>query len=294
MEIGLVAAFLGGALALLSPCGALLLPAFFASHASGGLRLASHGGVFSVGVSVVLVPLGVGAGALGRLLVAHRTGIVIAAAVLLIVMGVAQMFGWGFDLARLIPGSRSLQARTSRTSGMVRTLLLGIVGGIAGFCAGPILGAVLTVAAAHGEPAMGGILLAVYAAGMVAPMMAIAALWKRLGTRGQRRLRGRTFTALGRQWHSTSVLTGVLMVALGIIFWATNAMVGLPQLVPLETQSALQQAVSNIRGPVADIALIVIAATLALLAWRRYQRRSEAHAGHADHNDPSRPQETSP
>src|SRR5690554_8048394 len=99
MEIGLVAAFLGGALALLSPCGALLLPAFFASHASGGLRLAAHGGVFFAGVSLVLVPLGVGAGALGRPLVEYRAEVVVAMSVLLIVMGIAQAFGWGFDLA---------------------------------------------------------------------------------------------------------------------------------------------------------------------------------------------------
>lgn len=275
MEIGLVAAFLGGALALLSPCGALLLPAFFASHASGGLRLAAHGGVFFVGVSLVLVPLGVGAGALGRLLVAHRAEIVIGTSALLIVMGIAQAFGWGFDLARVIPGSRALQARASRGSGVLRTLLLGVVGGIAGFCAGPILGAVLTLAAAQGEPFAGGGLLAIYAAGMVAPMMLIAALWKRLGRAGQRRLRGRTFTALGREWHSTSAITGLLMIALGVIFWTTNGMVAVPELVPLETQSALQQTASNLNGPVVDIAVVVIAATLAIVLWLRYQRKSE-------------------
>lgn len=291
MEIGLVAAFLGGALALLSPCGALLLPAFFASHASGGLRLASHGGVFFAGVSLVLVPLGVGAGALGRLLVEYRAEIVIGTSALLIAMGIAQAFGWGFDLGRVIPGSRALQARASRGSGVVRTLLLGIVGGIAGFCAGPILGAVLTLAAAHGEPVAGGGLLAVYAAGMVAPMMLIAALWKRLGTVGQRRLRGRTFTALGRQWHSTSVITGVLMIALGIIFWTTNGMVGVPELVPLETQSALQQAVSNVRGPVVDIALVVIAATLAIVLWLRYQRRRDSQGTVSGLADQPTPQE---
>src|SRR5690554_6771052 len=229
MEISLIAAFLGGALALLSPCGALLLPAFFASHASGTLRLAAHGGVFFLGVSLVLVPLGAGAGVLGRALVEYRSEIIVATSVLLIVMGIAQAFGWGFDLARVIPGSRTLQARASRGSGVVRTLLLGIVGGIAGFCAGPILGAVLTLAAAQGEPLAGGALLAVYGAGMVAPMMLIAALWKRLGKAGQGRLRGRTFTALGREWHSTSVITGVLMIILGVIFWTTNGMVGAPE-----------------------------------------------------------------
>ena len=65
MDIGLLSAFLGGGLALLSPCGALLLPAFFASTVGSGPRLWLHGAVFFVGLLTVLVPLGVGAGAIG-------------------------------------------------------------------------------------------------------------------------------------------------------------------------------------------------------------------------------------
>src|SRR5690606_16433055 len=45
MDVGLVTAFLGGALALLSPCAALLMPAFFASTAGSGPRLLAHGAV---------------------------------------------------------------------------------------------------------------------------------------------------------------------------------------------------------------------------------------------------------
>lgn len=286
MEISLVAALLGGALALLSPCGALLLPAFFASQASSGLRLLANGGIFFAGISVVLVPLGVGAGALGRLLVEYRAEIVIGTSILLIVMGIAQAFGWGFDLARAIPGSRALQARASKGSGMVRTFLLGIVGGIAGFCAGPILGAVLTLAAAQGNPAGGGILLAVYSAGMVVPLVVIAAVWKRIGKTGQRRLRGRVFTALGREWHSTSVITGVLMVALGVIFWVTNGMVGLPELVSLDAQASLQNAVANLGGPIVDIALVLVAATVAIGLWLRYQRKRDAREADGAPSEP--------
>ena len=50
MDIGVLGAFLGGALALLSPCGALLLPAFFASTVGSGPRLALHGAVFYLGL----------------------------------------------------------------------------------------------------------------------------------------------------------------------------------------------------------------------------------------------------
>ncbi len=57
MDIGLVTAFLGGMLAILSPCGALLLPAFFASTVGAGPRLLLHGSIFYLGLLLVLVPL---------------------------------------------------------------------------------------------------------------------------------------------------------------------------------------------------------------------------------------------
>jgi len=72
VDIGLVTAFLGGMLAILSPCGALLLPAFFASTVGAGPRLLLHGSIFYLGLLLVLVPLGVGAGAIGTLFLTHR------------------------------------------------------------------------------------------------------------------------------------------------------------------------------------------------------------------------------
>jgi len=181
VDIGLISAFLGGALALLSPCAALLLPAFFASTVGAGPRLLLHGAVFYVGLVVVLVPLGVGAGALGSLFVTHRQAIVLGSAVLLIVLGVAQVLGLGFEPARWLPGGNQLQTRATSATGLLKTLLLGAAGGVAGFCAGPILGAVLTLAAARGDAVAAGGLLAVYGAGMVLPLLLIAALWQRLG-----------------------------------------------------------------------------------------------------------------
>src|SRR5699024_11816213 len=108
MDIGLITAFVGGVLALLSPCAALLMPAFFASTIGAGPRLLLHGGVFFLGLLVVLVPLGVGAGALGTLFVTHRWMIVLIACLTLIVLGSAHVLCFGLDPARLLPGGSRL------------------------------------------------------------------------------------------------------------------------------------------------------------------------------------------
>lgn len=276
MDIGLLSAFLGGALALLSPCAALLLPAFFASTVGAGPRLLLHGAVFYVGLALVLVPIGVGAGALGSLFVTHRTAIVAFSSVLLVLLGLAQLLGLGFDPARLMPGGDRLQSRAASATGLVKTLLLGAAGGVAGFCAGPILGAVLTVAAARGDAVAAGGLLAVYGAGMVLPLLLIAALWQKLGVRGRSVLRGRTFTVLGRELHTTSVLTGLLIIVVGIVFWTTNGLIGAPELLPYETQGWLQEMAGTLANPVLDIVALVALAGVALFLWARRQRRTSA------------------
>ena len=272
MEIGLITAFLGGALALLSPCAALLMPAFFASTVGTGPRLLLHGGLFYLGLLVVLVPLGIGAGALGSLFVTHRQPIVLIASIVLILLGAAQALGFGFDPARLLPGP-DLHARAASKTGILKTVLLGSASGIAGFCAGPILGAVLTLAAARGDTIGAALLLALYGAGMVVPLLLIAALWRQLGTRGRRLLRGRAFTVLGRQLHTTSVITGLLIVSVGALFWTTNGLVGAPELLPLDAQAWLQERTALLANPVLDIVAILVLAALILVLWAVRRRR---------------------
>lgn len=282
MDIGFVTAFLGGTLALLSPCGALLLPAFFASTVGARTRLVGHGVVFYAGLLLILVPLGVGAGALGALFVTQRETIIVAASVLLIVLGAAQIFGFGFDPERLLPGAGSLRENAARRTGLVKTFLLGMVGGIAGFCAGPILGAVLTLAAATGDAVTSGLLLALYGAGMVVPLVVLAATWQRLGTRGQRALRGRGFTVGGREFHTTLVVTGTLIVVVGIVFWTTNGLVGVPELVPGDAVSWLNARTTELANPLVDIVAVLAVAALVLVAWHR--SRTRGRGDEADRN----------
>lgn len=290
MDVGFVTAFLGGILALLSPCAALLLPSFFASTVGSGPRLLLHAGVFYGGLLIILVPLGVGAGAFGSLFLTHRTELITVSSLLLIALGIAQIFGLGFDPSSILPGQSAARGRAASATGLVKTFLLGTTSGVAGFCAGPILGAVLTVAAASGDSVTAGLLLAVYGAGMVVPLLLIVALWRPLGGRGRSLLRGRGFTVAGFRFHTTSVLTGALITATGVLFWATNGLVGMPEVVSASTQANLQEGAGFLSNPIVDIAAIVAVAALITAIW--YTRRTPAaptepepsqSAGEGDH-----------
>lgn len=275
MEVGLLTAFLGGALALLSPCGALLLPGFFASTVTTRAGLVPHALVFYLGLALTLVPLGLGVGALGSLLAGHHTLLVTVTSVLLVVLGAAHALGFGFDLGRLLPGFERLQQSSAQGRGFGRTLLLGAVGGVAGFCAGPILGAVLTLAMGQGSTVIAGLLLAIYGAGMVVPLMVLAAVWHRLGARGRSRLRGREFTLLGRRLHTTTFGTGLLIIALGVLFWTTNGLVTMPSLVPTSTLARWQASTAALSSPLVQAGVLLALGALALGIWLRHDRRRQ-------------------
>ena len=208
--IGYLAACLGGVLTLLSPCSALLLPAFFAYAFASRSRLLGRTAVFYAGLAGVLVPLGMGSSAASTLVYGHQAALTTTAGVMLIGFGVLQLAGGGFT----IPGLARLRARV-RGQSVISVLALGAVSGLAGFCAGPILGAVLTVAAASGQPARGAALLAVYAAGMTAPLFGLAAAWDRLRIGQRRWLRGTGVRVGPLRLHTHSVISGLIFTGLG-------------------------------------------------------------------------------
>lgn len=174
MDIGYLAAAIGGLLALLSPCSALLLPSFFAYAFRDPGRLLARTGVFYAGLCSTLVPLGAGSALVSGLFYGHRELLITIAGWTVIAFGAAQVLGIGFGSGI----SARLQGRFSGRTGIAPVFGLGTVYGLAGFCSGPILGAVLTVAAT-GSPLRGGLLLACYALGMALPMFFLALLWDR-------------------------------------------------------------------------------------------------------------------
>lgn len=286
MEISLLPAFLGGVLALLSPCGALLLPGYLATTVARRAGLLLHSAVFYAGLLLTLVPLGVGAGALGGLLAQHRDVLVAVTSLLLIALGVVHALGIGLDPARVLPGARRLRQASARGTGLPRTFLLGAVGGVAGVCAGPILGAVLTLAVGQGGIARAAVLLAAYGAGMVVPLLLLALLWDRLGPRTHRLLRGTTITVLGRTFHTTTLLTGALIIALGVLFWTTNGLTALPSLVPTSVLARWQEGLGPLGATGVQIGVLLLLAVAALALWSWSERRRAAGAEDPSATDP--------
>ncbi|MBD2835249.1 cytochrome c biogenesis protein CcdA [Streptomyces pratensis] len=260
-EVGLAMAFLGGLLALLSPCSALLLPAFFAYSFTSRTRLVARTGLFYVGLCTTLVPLGVAGSFASRLFYGHRDVLVTVGGWTVIALGVAQVVGLGFGSRRMA------QAAGARRSGSaVSVFALGAVYGLAGFCAGPILGGILTVAAVDGDRFHGGVLLAVYALGMAVPLFAMALLWDRFDLGRKRWLRGRPLRMGRLSLHSTSLIGGLFFVGLGVAFLAFDGASALPSLISTDSEFALEERLSAIGAVFSDrLVLLCLAALIAVV-----------------------------
>lgn len=288
-EIGLLGALFGGILSLVSPCSALLLPSFFAYAFDRVGRLAARTGLFYLGLATILVPLGAGVGALGSLLTEYRGVATTIGGVVLIVLGLAAIFGKGFAFT---PAQRA--SSRIRISSNVSVYLLGTVYGLAGFCSGPLLGAVLTVAMTEGQSAYGAVLMAVYAAGMALPLFLIAMLWDRFKLGNRSWLRGREITLGPLRTHTTSLVSGLLFIGIGILFLVTDGTANLGGLVGVDTEYGFQENLSSISDAISDttmilvVLLIVVAALLARIVWRRnHAQDADAadSAGSADSAD---------
>jgi len=272
IELGYLAAFLGGVLTLLSPCGALLLPSFFAYAFDRPGVLLARTGVFYAGLAAVMVPLGTGAAVASRWLLPNQDRLIVAAGWLLIALGLAAALGLGRFLPNLVGRA---QARVEGRSSPVAVFGLGAVYGVAGSCAGPILGAVLTIAALDGRPAYGAALLAVYALGMAAPLFLLAGLWERFELSRRGWLRGRPLR-LGRlELHSTSLVTGALFVAIGLWLVTSGgylAVPGLPDTTQLDL--AVQALLLRLDRLAPDrLVLAVVAVIASAVLVRRVLRR---------------------
>jgi cytochrome c-type biogenesis protein len=207
--------FIAGALSFISPCTLPILPAYFAfTFQSDHKRIAAMTLAFFLGLALVFGVLGASSSALGSLLNSNIILLTRIGGLLLIVFGVMSLLGRGFT-------GPSLQTNRSATFG--GSFLFGATFGLGLTpCIGPILAGLLTIAA--GESVIRGtLMLFVYALGLGLPLMLVSTL---IGDRPRdslvwRILRGKGWhiTIMGRSLHlhSTSLVSGLLFLALGVV-----------------------------------------------------------------------------
>ena len=221
VEVSLLAAFGAGLLSISSPCVLPLVPIYLAhlagvgagqADASARRRIVANAAAYVAGFSLVFVLLGVALGAAGMLVetgsvvAGNRFWIVRLGGALLVVLGLHQL---GIIRLPMLDRERRLSTESLPVGQLGSSFVVGVTFG-AGWspCVGPILGAILTMAAGQGSIERAGLLLVAYSLGLAVPFMAAAVAYGSSPS---------IIRSLNRRLSMVSSLSGGVMVALGAI-----------------------------------------------------------------------------
>jgi cytochrome c-type biogenesis protein len=184
MNVTIAAALIAGMLSFLSPCVLPLVPPYLVyltgtslerfADAQGKPRLSGHtvlaAFVFVLGFSTVFVALGASASLIGALVRAYSADLAIVAGIGIIIMGLH--FLGITPIAWLMQEKRVQVAKPVRLWG---AYLMGLAFALGWTpCIGPILAAILAIAASEATVAKGAGMLAVYSFGLGVPFMIAA------------------------------------------------------------------------------------------------------------------------
>lgn len=223
IDISYPGAALGGLVSFLSPCVLPLVPAYLCFVAGTSLDKLTEGDVtnpellrrvmwgaiaFVAGFTTVFVALGASASAINRLLLTHIELLAQIAGVVIIIFGLHYT---GLFRIRLLDREARFTPHM-RGRGLVGAYIIGLAFAFGWTpCIGPILGAVLAVAASEETLGYGMSLLAAYSLGLGIPFLIAA-----FGIRGFMAFMGR----FRRHMHKVEIVTGGLLIVTGFAIFS--------------------------------------------------------------------------
>ena len=172
----LAAAFAAGMVAFFAPCCAgVMMPAYLAAIGGGRrLRVARLTAVYVAGVSLVVLPITLGAAALASYVSKWHPQLFTLGGLMMI--GVAVALWRGTMLPINVP-------QPQLTGSTLSVLGLGVFSGAATACCAPVLAGAIALSATSGTIAGGLVLGVAYVAGMMAPLIPLALIYGKAKTR---------------------------------------------------------------------------------------------------------------
>jgi cytochrome c-type biogenesis protein len=236
-NVTLLAAFGAGILSFISPCVLPLIPGYLSyvsglslEELRGGPATAGAAGVavatvtpaavrrrvvlaslaFILGFSIVFVSLGASASAIGQFLMSRLTVLNRVAGAIIIIFGLHTM---GVFRIEWLYQEKRVQTNT-RPAGFIGAMLVGIAFAFGWTpCIGPILAGILAVAAAQDTVGDGVRLLSAYSIGLGVPFLATSLAIDRFFA---------AFARIRRHYHKIEVVSGVLLIAIGLLIFTNR------------------------------------------------------------------------
>ncbi len=211
-----IAAFLAGIVSFLSPCVLPLVPGYVSLISGTGAAAADNKQpvlakvmlnslMFVMGFSIVFIMLGAAATTVGQWTAEYRRELTYIAGVVIIIFGLHLTGILKIKYLYADKRMHSVQGNSSAWGSFA-------VGFAFAFgwtpCIGPILTTILTFAASEGTVAKGVLLLAIYSAGLAVPFLLTSLGIDRFLV---------FYTKFRRHLHTVEVISGVLLIAIGLL-----------------------------------------------------------------------------
>jgi cytochrome c-type biogenesis protein len=218
-DVSIPAALIAGVVSFLSPCVLPLVPPYLIyltgatiehvandeTEAASTRAVMTSAAMFVLGFSTVFVALGASASLIGALIHAWSAELAIVAGIVIIVMGLHFL-----GLTRIGFLMREGRLPIPKPVGLWGAYAMGLAFAFGWTpCIGPILAAILSVAAAEATVTKGAGLLAVYSAGLGIPFLIAALMVEQFSS---------LFARMKRHLASVERAMGVLMIITGIGF----------------------------------------------------------------------------
>ena len=164
--------------------------------------------LFVLGFSLVFVAMGASASILGEFLTSYQSVVEKVAGVVVVLFGLLML---GVVRVPWLYGEARADMSRSRSFGRGASLVMGMAFA-AGWtpCVGPILGAILALAAASGSVAQGAALLLAYSLGLGLPFLAVALLFGRVKP---------LLIWLNRHALTVNRVAGAMLIGVGVLIF---------------------------------------------------------------------------
>lgn len=274
----ILAAFLGGVVALFAPCCvSVMLPAYFASTFRRRSQILGMTLVFAAGIGTIILPIALGAAIVSQALIQYHIWIFTVVGLIMLAAGVATLSGWKMMLP--------MPSKKGSNSGIGSVYSLGVFSGASSACCAPVLAGIAAISgAASAIPSALAVGIA-YVFGMVAPLCILALVWDRKNWGSTFLLSSKTIAlwpGSKRRLAWVTAISGFLMIAMGFITivlairgpgMATNGW-------QLEVTAALGHTAAVIQRFLSFapgwIYSIVVLGAVALLVWMAIKQKTRA------------------
>jgi cytochrome c biogenesis protein CcdA len=264
--VSLTASFLGGMVALFSPCCiTFLFPSYLGTIFHDRRRVVLLTLIFAAGLASILVPVALGMRIIVSLFDQYHTTTYLLGSLIMILMGIMTLF----EVKLSLPLPRYTMPKETT---FISTYILGVFSGITSSCCAPVLFAAITLSSLSPTFITALIVSSVYVLGIVFPLFFLSLLYDKLTNQYLFKVKKNLEKPLKILASATFIISGIVISYLALtnrIQMSANMAYG------EELRLFIYQVSSRLKNPLLDILILIGIIILFIIMFKEARHDKE-------------------